>query len=260
MLWMSSRTLASAALLTLSTVALAAAPAFAASADERTESPVPTPVSFAASGAAAERTGARTGSLLDRFKPPQVRPIAVVTKVAEVADLAEVAERSEVDDIPAPLAEVPGHPTLQAAVVSRIVEPVETDLVYVGADGEPIDVERLEVWLTDRGSPLAPYAEDLVQAGVDHDVDPRLVVGIAAIESTVGLRLPPGSHNAWGWGGDGAHGLAAWPSWPVAIDTFTERLGALYDTESVDEHMAQRYCPPNSQAWLRTVRWVIQDI
>lgn len=235
---MSSRSLASAALLTLSTVALTAAPALAAWADERTA----TPVSFAAAGAADEPASARPGSLLHRYRPLEVRPVAQVT------------------ELPDPLAEVPGHPTLQTAVLARIVEPDETDLAYVGTDGEHIDVERLEAWLADRGSPMADYAEDLVQAGVDHDVDPRLVVGIAAIESTVGERLPPGSHNAWGWGGDGAYGLAAWPSWPVAIDTFTERLGELYDTESVDERMAQRYCPPNSQAWLRTVRWVMQDI
>lgn len=146
-----------------------------------------------------------------------------------------------------------------------LVEPArslaaETMLVYTGNDGEEIDVDRLRTWLEGRDSPLAAYTEELIRAGLDHDVDPRLVVGIAAIESSVGIALPPGSHNAWGWGGNGAHGLAAWPSWPVAIDTFTERLGALYDTDNVDETMARRYCPPNWRQWLRTVRWVMQDI
>jgi hypothetical protein len=132
--------------------------------------------------------------------------------------------------------------------------------VYHGSDGETIDAERLRSWLEGRGSPLAPYADDFVAAGIAHDVDPRLVIGIAAIESTVGEQLPPGSHNAWGWGGSGPHGLAAWPSWPVAIDAFTERLGALYDTEVIDERMARTYCPPNWRAWLDTVRWVFDDI
>lgn len=246
---MSPRRLASAALLTVSSLALAAVPALAAGSDERTA----TPVSFATAGPSTERpSGERAGFALQRFRPLEARPVAQVTSLAELPEpLAEVAD---------PLAEVAGHSTLQSAVVERIVEPDVPELVYVATDGEHIDVERIEAWLTDRGSPMAPYARELVQAGVDHDVDPRLVVGIAAIESTVGERLPPGSHNAWGWGGDGAYGLAAWPSWPVAIDTFTERLGALYDTESVDERMARRYCPPNWQAWLRTVRWVIADI
>jgi hypothetical protein len=131
---------------------------------------------------------------------------------------------------------------------------------YEGADGERIDAPRIRAWLEHRNSPMAPYAEELVVAGVDHDVDPRLVVGIAAIESSAGKRLPPGSHNAWGWGGSGAYGLAAWPSWPEAIDAYTEGLARVYDTDNVDETMARKYVPPNWRKWLRTVHWVIDDI
>lgn len=134
------------------------------------------------------------------------------------------------------------------------------DLVYEGADGERIDPPRVRAWLEDRNSPMAPYAEELVAAGIDHDVDPRLVVGIAAIESSAGKRLPPRSHNAWGWSGSGAYGLAAWPSWPVSIDEYTQGLARVYDTDHVDETMARKYVPPNWQKWLRTVRWVIDDI
>ena len=132
--------------------------------------------------------------------------------------------------------------------------------VYIAADGEEIDAERLHAWLASRDSPLQAYAEDLVAAGIEHDVDPRLVVGIAAIESEAGKRLPPGSHNAWGWSGTGPHGLHAWPSWPVAIDEFTEGLARVYDTSNVDETMARKYVPPNWEHWLSTVLWVIDDI
>lgn len=131
---------------------------------------------------------------------------------------------------------------------------------YEGADGDRVDAPRIRAWLEGRNSPMAPYAEELVAAGIDHDVDPRLVVGIAAIESSAGKRLPPGSHNAWGWNGRGAYGLAAWPSWPVAIDEYTEGLARVYDTDNVDETMARTYVPPNWQKWLRTVRWVIDDV
>ncbi len=136
----------------------------------------------------------------------------------------------------------------------------EQPLAYAGADGELIDADRLRAWLTDRNSPLADHAEELVAAGVEHDVDPRLVVGIAAIESSAGLRLPPGTHNAWGWSGNGPHGLKAWSSWPEAIHDFTERLARIYDTDNVDERMARKYVPPNWEKWLFTVRWVMDDI
>jgi hypothetical protein len=136
----------------------------------------------------------------------------------------------------------------------------DEELVYLASDGERIDVERIATWLEHRGSPMAPYAEDLVRAGVAYDVDPRVVLGIAGIESTVGEAIPEGSHNAWGWNGDGPRGLKAWDSWPEAIDDYTERLGRLYDTENVDEDFAQTYCPPNWEKWLDTVHWVMNDI
>jgi hypothetical protein len=133
-------------------------------------------------------------------------------------------------------------------------------LVYEAADGERIDPERIRVWLAGRNYPLADYADELVAAGIEHGVDPRLIVGIAVIESSGGKRLPPSTHNAWGWSGNGPHGLRSWPSWPEAIDGFTEGLARVYDTDNVDERMARKYVPPNWEKWLRTVRWVIDDI
>jgi hypothetical protein len=147
-----------------------------------------------------------------------------------------------------------------AEATAEVAAQETAEPVYLGADGERIDVDRIRDWLEGRGSPLAPYAEDLVAAGVAYDVDPRVVLGIAGIESTVGEELPPGSHNAWGWNGDGPHGLATWDSWEEAIDDYTARLGRLYDTDDVDEDFARTYCPPNWEKWLDTVRWVIDDI
>ena len=139
-------------------------------------------------------------------------------------------------------------------------EPADAPAAYHASDGEVIDTERIRSWLESRDSPLAAYAEQLVEAGVTYDVDPRLVVAIATMESSAGLRLPPGSRNAWGWGGSGAHGLHHWSSWEVAIDDYRERLGRLSDTERVDETFSRTYCPPEWQRWLETVTWVIGDI
>lgn len=132
--------------------------------------------------------------------------------------------------------------------------------VYEAADGEPIDAQRIEAFLDGRGSPLAERSETIVEAGVEHDVDPRVVVAIAVAESNAGERLPSGSHNAWGWGGSGPHGLAHWDSWEESIDAYTERLGTLYDTDAVDVDLAQTYCPPNWRWWLDTVTWAVDAI
>jgi len=195
---------------------------------------------------------------IDGFSPALVRTIDGFYPSWQVVDPGAAAPEGR--DAVSP----DGRPQVRSDVahVTEALAGIDLTIAvaYEGADGEPIDATRIRAWLEDRGSPMAPYAEELVTAGIAHDVDPRLVVGIAAIESSAGEALPPGSHNAWGWGGGGAYGLAAWPSWPAAIDDYTEGLARVYDTDHVDETMARKYVPPNWQKWLRTVRWVIDDI
>jgi hypothetical protein len=131
-------------------------------------------------------------------------------------------------------------------------------LAYTAADGQVITPERIFAFLDGRNAPLADQAETFVAAGVAHDVDPRVVVAIAIAESDAGKMHPQGTYNAWGWGGSGA--LRAWDSWEQSIDQYTERLGALYDTDNVDWEFASTYCPPNTQWWFDTVTWAIGQI
>lgn len=134
-------------------------------------------------------------------------------------------------------------------------------LVYVAADGTEVTPERIRAFLDGRGAPLADQAELFVEAGLRHDVDPRLVVAIAIAESNGGEMHPQGSHNVWGWSGSGGpRGLRGWDSWEASIDEYTERLGALYDTDEVDWEFASTYCPPNTRWWFDTVTWAIAQI
>ncbi len=133
-------------------------------------------------------------------------------------------------------------------------------LAFETDDGDRIDAERIEHYLDDRGAPLAEHAETFVEAGVEHDVDPRLVVGIAIAESNGGKQLPPSTYNAWGWSGNGPKGLHSWSSWDESIHDFTARLAELYDTDNVDESFARTYVPPNWRWWLDVVHMVKADI
>ncbi|MFP4149368.1 MAG: hypothetical protein ACLFUG_02475 [Nitriliruptoraceae bacterium] len=137
----------------------------------------------------------------------------------------------------------------------------EERLRYVATDGTEVTPERIRAFLDGRGAPLAEHAELFVEAGLRHDVDPRVVVAISIAESNGGKQHPQGTHNVWGWGGSGGpNGLRAWGSWAEAIDEYTERLGALYDTDNVDWEFASTYCPPNTQWWYDTVTWAIGQI
>jgi hypothetical protein len=193
--------------------------------------------------------------------------------VSEVPDPAADRSPTGALDTLAPLTGERSHGELDArGAVERVaeVEPLPTlrtqaeqaeQLVYVAADGTEVTPERIRRFLDGRGAPLAEHAELFVEAGLRHDVDPRVVVAISIAESNGGKMHPEGTHNVWGWGGSGGpSGLRAWASWDEAIDTYTERLGALYDTDHVDWEFASTYCPPNTQWWYDTVTWAIAQI
>lgn len=138
----------------------------------------------------------------------------------------------------------------RAPALPRLDAAAREGLVYVGADGERITPARVERFLLREGSPLAPYAETIVEAGIDAGVDPRLVVAIAGIESDFGRRQI--GHNAWGWGIHGGQ-VRRFADWSTAIVTFTRELAANYDTASFDTAFAQRYVPSNWQRWYAAV-------
>ncbi len=71
----------------------------------------------------------------------------------------------------------------------------ETKLEFV--DARPIIIKN---YLKRYGSPLEPYANYLVEAADRNGLDFRLLVAIAQQESNLCKRIPPDSHNCWGWG------------------------------------------------------------
>lgn len=149
----------------------------------------------------------------------------------------------------------PSLPSPTAAARLRAAIREAAGPVYVADQGERVTVERIRAYLERKGSPLAPHADAFVEAGVAHDVDPRLVVAISAIESTFGKHQL--GHNAWGWGGSN---LQRWPDWDTAIREYTAALGEKYDTHNVDAAFAKRYVPPNWRHWLDVVHAVMNEI
>lgn len=180
--------------------------------------------------------------VIERLSEQQPLPVPVTEAVSDDAD-ATVDADADAD-----------------ADAGADAEVEEAPLAYTTADGEVVTPERIFAFLDGRNSPLAAHAETFVAAGIAHDVDPRVVVAISIAESNGGEMKPPGTHNAWGWGGSGPRGLRAWDSWEQSIDHYTERLGALYDTDNVDWEFASTYCPPNTQWWYDTVTWAIGQI
>ncbi len=78
--------------------------------------------------------------------------------------------------------------------------PSQTRLIKTSlktADARP---EIIRQYLQKYHSPLEPYAEFLVQAADENDMDYRWMVAIAQQESNLCKKIPPNSYNCWGWG------------------------------------------------------------
>lgn len=98
---------------------------------------------------------------------------------------------------------------------------------------------RIDAYLA--GSPLSGQGATFAKAAWDYGVDPRWSPAIAFTESSLGANcfMP---HNAWGWGS------ASWGSWEEAIPAHVAGLARGYGyTISIES--AQKYCPPNWEAW-----------
>ena len=202
--------------------------------------------------------GATTTDHRDALVPATERGVATSPSTAANPDRIGVIERlSEQQPLPSVVAEAVPDADEDADADAEVED---APLAYPAADGEVVTPERIFAFLDGRNAPLAAHAETFVAAGIAHDVDPRVVVAISIAESNGGKMKPTGTHNAWGWGGSGPRGLRAWDSWEQSIDQYTERLGALYDTDDVDWGFASTYCPPNTQWWYDTVTWAIGQI
>ena len=98
---------------------------------------------------------------------------------------------------------------------------------------------RIDAYLT--GSPLAGQGVTFASAAWTYGVDPRWSPAISFTESTKGAAcFAP--HNAWGWGSE------SWDTWEEAINDHVRGLARGYGY-TISVEAAQKYCPPNWEAW-----------
>lgn len=174
---------------------------------------------------------------------------------AEAARLQAEREKAEAGQTPdAPQGEEVGGPTASpdpepAPSVPQEPEnqPTDDGIDYGNTDKTQFVASwapRIDAFLA--GSPMAGTGTIFAEAAWDYGVDPRWSPAIANTESSRGVIcfLP---FNAWGWGS------ASWGSWDEAIRAHVSGLAAGYGY-TISEWAAQKYCPPNWQAWYdRTV-------
>jgi len=115
-------------------------------------------------------------------------------------------------------------------------------------------IENVKTYLLKRTSPLAEYAEEIVNAADEYGIDYRLVAAISIIESSGGKHTFR-TYNAWGWG------KMNFSSWEEGIWTVSKGLGKYYSRGlTTPQRISVYYCPPSASDWARKVSFVMTQI
>lgn len=87
--------------------------------------------------------------------------------------------------------------------------------------------EILRKYLEKYNSQLAPSAGKFIEEADKNNLDWKLLVSIAGVESYFGKHIPPNSYNGWGWGvyNGNVHNFT---SWDEAITVISGELRTKY--------------------------------
>ena len=125
------------------------------------------------------------------------------------------------------------------------------------SDGPDYRVEKLNNFLEGQNSPLADYAEVMVEAADAYSLDWRLVPAITGVESSFGKRMPYNSYNAYGWN----NGDFRFNSWSESIWHVSKTLKERYVNRGATTVWAisRIYAPP-STTWAGKVNYFMGKI
>jgi len=133
--------------------------------------------------------------------------------------------------------------------------PSQTRLIKTSlktADARP---EIIRQYLQKYHSPLEPYAELLVQAADENDIDYRWMVAIAQQESNLCKKIPPNSYNCWGWGIYGDK-VTRFDNYEHAITSIAPQFKEKFLKGNFDADpftVMQTYTPPSQGSWANGV-------
>jgi hypothetical protein len=128
----------------------------------------------------------------------------------------------------------------------------------IASDGR---VEKIRQFFADYGSPLEPYAEDVVKAADEYGLDFRLIPAIAMQESNLCKRIPANSHNCWGFGIYGKT-VTRFDNYKDAIYQVTKTLATKYKPKGLvtpDEIMTM-YTPTSNGSWAFSVNHFMDQL
>jgi hypothetical protein len=136
-----------------------------------------------------------------------------------------------------------------------------SDAKILGADGKAAIIQQ---YLARQRSPLAPYAQKIVDEAEKYGLDWRLTTAICMQESNCGKNIPSDSHNAWGWAIHSTY-TKYFENWEGAIETVTKGLKTDYIDRGLvtPEQIMTRYCPLSVEkggSWANAVEYFMWEL
>lgn len=145
----------------------------------------------------------------------------------------------------------------------KVYASLPTDLPGISGEALASDarVEILRQYLSKYNSPLLPYADLIVSAADEYQLDFRLITAIAQKESNLCKIIPPGGYNCWGWGIH-SQGSLGFQSYEEGIREVTagiakEYVGKGYDTI---EKIMSKYTPLSNGSWALGVNQFMSEM
>lgn len=126
----------------------------------------------------------------------------------------------------------------------------------VAAEVKEVDarVERLKEFLSYYGSPLVPFAQDIINVADFYKIDFRLIPAIAMQESNLCKKAPKNSYNCWGYGIYGKK-ITRFKNYKDGIVSVTKTLARTYKSNGLEspEEIMTVYAPSNNGSWAESV-------
>lgn len=129
---------------------------------------------------------------------------------------------------------------------------------------KPVDrVAKLQSFLQKKHSPLAPYAQLIIDEADKNGIDWTLTTGIATIETSLGKNLS-GKYNAWNimaFENGRRIGARNYASWEEGIKAVSKLLGENYRYNML-KGIQVKYCPSYecSSQWVNVVTNTSEEI
>ena len=116
----------------------------------------------------------------------------------------------------------------------------------------------LTKYLAKYNSPLQYHAQDFIDAAKTYDLDWKMVVSIAGVESTFGKHIP-GGYNGWGWGVYGTQAIY-FESWKDGIYTVSKGLREGYLNKGLTDPYSINRVYAASPTWGKNVTYFMNDL